>query len=126
MTDNQNIKDICNLPCKCCEDKPLAMWQLPEHLKLKYASPICLSGQYDSCNYWQKKGSPIKFAYSNDFDRVNSCCLTSDNSQPCCQNKGVYSCYRGRCTGYDEFYQQYYPVYGNHTPYIPDCKPKCI
>lgn len=95
---------------------PFNNWELPQRLQDKYAAPICKASNYDNCSPWMKQGARIGFQYSNDNERLNECntpqARSNDATQSCCQNRGAYTSYRGRCTGYDEYFRQYNPVNG--------------
>ena len=97
-------------------NSPFRLLELPERLQRKYNSPICDETKFGNCVPWAKKGARLGFQYTWDAERMNNCNneCNKDNqvTQTCCQNRGQYTGYRGRCTGYDEYFQDYHPVYG--------------
>ena len=91
-------------------------WELSPRLQAKYAAPICEASRYDNCAPWMKQGKRIGFQYVDDNQRLNECntlqARTNDVTKECCQNRGAYTTYRGRCIGYDEYFRTYNPVNG--------------
>ena len=78
-------------------------WELSKRWQEKYKAPICEASNYDRCSPWLKQGKRITFEYSNDNERMQC-----DPSK--CINRGMYTEYRGRCTGYDEYFRKYHNV----------------
>ena len=95
---------------------PFRSFQLPQRLQEKYSAPIQDASCYDNCAPWLKQGAKLSFHYTNDNDRLNNCntpqARYNDVHNTQCQNRGMYTNYRGRCTGYDAYFQEYNPVNG--------------